>query len=106
MGTRGMIVVEVVAEDAFQVCFVENDHMIETFAADRADQTLDVMVLPRGTRRDRDVFDAELSQATERIARAATAEQKEGAELFFLFTVRFPSLAKARGREGDIVTGG
>lgn len=40
MGTRGMVVVEVVAEDALQVCLVKNDHMIETFAADRGKNKL------------------------------------------------------------------
>ncbi len=42
-----VIVVEVSGEDALQVGFVEDDDVVEAFAAERADEPLDVRVLPR-----------------------------------------------------------
>ena len=48
-----MIVLAVAREDAPQMRLVENDHVIETLSAQRADQALDVRILP-GTRRGRD----------------------------------------------------
>jgi hypothetical protein len=50
-----MIVRAVAREDAPQMRLVENDHVIETLSPQRADQTLDVRILP-GTRRGRDDF--------------------------------------------------
>jgi len=43
---------------------VENDHVIQTLSADRADQAFDMRILPR-TRRGRDDFrDAHARQST------------------------------------------
>ena len=37
--------------------FIDHDHMIETFAANRADEALNVWILPRRTRCGEDFFD-------------------------------------------------
>jgi hypothetical protein len=42
---------------------VDDDHVIETFSSDRADQTFDVRILPRTRRRGDDLGDAHASQS-------------------------------------------
>jgi hypothetical protein len=37
---------KIARQDAAQVTLVEDDNVIQTFAADRTDETLDVRVLP------------------------------------------------------------
>ncbi len=41
-----MIIGEVAFEDAREVCFVENDHVIQAFSPDRADQPFNIRRLP------------------------------------------------------------
>ena len=41
-----MMILKIARQYAAQVTLVEDDNVIQTFAADRADQTLDVWVLP------------------------------------------------------------
>src|SRR5262245_32882596 len=47
MNARSIVIGSVLAQDPPQVRLPEYDHMVETFPADRADQPLDVRVLPR-----------------------------------------------------------
>src|SRR5207248_1627306 len=46
MNARFIIVRGIAAQDPAQVRLPEHDHVVETFPADRADQPLDVWVLP------------------------------------------------------------
>ena len=42
----GVIVAEVHSENSPKMLLVENDHMVEAFPADRADESLDVRIPP------------------------------------------------------------
>ena len=53
-----VIVGEVITENPLQMISVQDDHVVETFTAYRADDSLGVRILPRRTRRDEDFFDA------------------------------------------------
>src|SRR6266446_2209370 len=57
MRSASVIVLEIGRQDAAQVGFIENDDVIETLAADRADDALDIGVLPRGARCSDDLVD-------------------------------------------------
>src|SRR6266436_4746753 len=57
MRSGAVIVLKISRQDAAQVGFVENDDVIETLAADRADDALDIGVLPRGARCGDDLVD-------------------------------------------------
>jgi len=46
MGSRRVVVVSVGVENALQVCFAEDDHMVKTFSPDRADDAFHITVLP------------------------------------------------------------
>jgi hypothetical protein len=46
-----VMVLKILGQDAAQVMLVEDDDVIQTFAADRADEALDIWILPRGPRR-------------------------------------------------------
>jgi len=59
MRARVFIVFEVGSEDSAQTAFIEHDDVIQTLAANRADQSLDVRVLPRRLRRGEHLSDAE-----------------------------------------------
>ncbi len=63
MGPRGVVVLKILREDAHQVCLVDHDDMVEAFSPNRADQPLDVRILPRGAGRDRHLFDSKLDHA-------------------------------------------
>jgi hypothetical protein len=52
-----MIIVEIFGQEPSQISLVQNDHVIQAFAADTPDQPFDVGVLPRTPRRDAHVFD-------------------------------------------------
>ena len=58
MGARDVIVIEIIREDVFQVRFVQHDHVVQAFAADRADQPFNVGILPRRTRSADDFFNS------------------------------------------------
>src|SRR5438128_12492582 len=47
MNARFIIIRGILTQDPAQVRLPEYDHVVETFPADRADQSLDVRVLPR-----------------------------------------------------------
>src|SRR5262249_5214552 len=47
MNPRFIIIRGILAQDPAQVRLPEHDHVVETFPSDRADQPLDVRVLPR-----------------------------------------------------------
>ena len=50
MWTIRVVVLEVLTENSNQMCLVQDDDVIEALATNRADQALDVSVLPRGAR--------------------------------------------------------
>src|SRR5439155_17869945 len=52
-----MIVGEVAGQDAAQVAFAENQNVIQTLAADRADEPLREGILPRAVRSREDFLD-------------------------------------------------
>jgi len=58
-----MIVVDVLSQDAPQVTLVEDDHMVETLAANATDRPLDVRILPWRARRRPNLADAEAIDA-------------------------------------------
>ena len=47
MGPRLIIVGSIRAYDSAQVRFTEHDHVVQAFPADRADEPLDICILPR-----------------------------------------------------------
>ena len=47
MGSGPVMVLKIPRQDAAQVMLVKDDDVIQTFAADRADEALDIGVLPR-----------------------------------------------------------
>jgi hypothetical protein len=58
MRARLMVIGEVVGQDAAQMSFAEDQNVIQTLAADRADEALRERVLPRTLRRRKDFVDA------------------------------------------------
>src|SRR6266704_206997 len=62
MNARYIIISGKLAQDPAQVRLPEHDHVVETFPSDRADQSLDVRVLPRRSGRDRLVPNAHCAQ--------------------------------------------
>src|SRR3954468_23338381 len=58
-----IVVMRVRAQHMTQMTLSEHDHMIKTLASDRADQTFDIAVLPRRSRRCRSVANAHRSNA-------------------------------------------
>lgn len=51
-----VMVFEILEQDVAQVLFVKDDNVIQTFAAHRADEALDLRVLPRRPRRSDNFF--------------------------------------------------
>ena len=51
-----MIIVQLVGENKAQVIIVQHDDVVQAFPADRADQSFDHGILPRGTRRNELLF--------------------------------------------------
>ena len=47
MGPRAVIVIDVREQDAAQMALVDHEYMIQALAANRADDSLDVGILPR-----------------------------------------------------------
>ena len=66
MCARGVVVGGVFLEHARGVAFVDGNDFVEAFATNRSDHALDVGVLPRASRRDGDVFDAESFEAPQK----------------------------------------
>src|SRR5271154_390685 len=58
MGPRHIIIVGIPAQDSAQVRFAKYDHVVETFAANRADESLNVSILPGRSGCDRMVPNA------------------------------------------------
>ena len=52
-----VVVLKVCRQHTAQVMLIEDDDVIETFAADRADDALDIGVLPRRSRCSDDLLD-------------------------------------------------
>ncbi len=63
MSSRFVIVREVTRQDSAQVSFAEHDHVIQTLAPDRANQSLNVGGLPGRPVRDDDFLDAHVTDA-------------------------------------------
>src|SRR5260370_8016066 len=57
MSPRHIIIGGISAQDPAQVRFAKHDHVVETFAADRADESLNVSILPGRSGCDRTVPD-------------------------------------------------
>jgi hypothetical protein len=58
MGARPVVVSEVAGQDAAKVSLVENEHVIQALAPDRADEPLGERVLPPALRRRENFVDA------------------------------------------------
>jgi hypothetical protein len=58
-----MIVIDILAKESPQVLLVEDNQVIETLAANTADDPFDVRALPRRVRRRQDLLDAEAFDA-------------------------------------------
>lgn len=58
-----MVIREVAGQHSFEMVFVEHDHMIETLAAERADDPFGVGILPRRSRGGDHRFDAQVLDA-------------------------------------------
>jgi hypothetical protein len=58
-----MIILAVGLEDAPEMRFVDDDHVIETLSSDRADQAFNIRILPWTRRRGDDFGDAHASQS-------------------------------------------
>src|SRR5207237_3564702 len=56
---RGMVVTEITAQTPTEVSLVEDNHVVEDFAADGANHALDEGVLPRRARRGENLGDAD-----------------------------------------------
>ena len=67
MGTSKVVVVEVVLENALEVSFAEDDHLIQAFSADGLDQSFGVRILPRRARRSGLFLDAESRHASDEL---------------------------------------
>src|SRR5215475_2182280 len=59
VGARLMVIAEIVGEDAAEVSLVEDEHVIQTLAPDRAGEPFREGVLPRALRRREDLLDAQ-----------------------------------------------
>ena len=55
-----MVIIEVAGQNAFEVGFVEHDHMIETLSSDRANHPFRVGILPRTPGCGEHFFDAQM----------------------------------------------
>jgi hypothetical protein len=63
VGPRMVVIIEVAGQDAPEVGLVEHDHMIQTLASDRTDQSFDIGILPGRPRRGQHFLDAHTLQA-------------------------------------------
>src|SRR5713101_5159179 len=60
--SRLVIVGGIWAKDTAQVRFAEYDHVVEAFPSDRANESLNIRILPRRSGRDRPVVNAHGAQ--------------------------------------------
>jgi hypothetical protein len=58
VGPGALVVLEVPGEDASQVALAQDEDMVETLSADRADQAFREGILPRASRSREDLSDA------------------------------------------------
>jgi len=63
MRSRVMMILKIARQHAAQVTLAEDDNVIQTFAADRSDETLGVGILPGRSRRGDDLDDAHRANA-------------------------------------------
>jgi polyisoprenoid-binding protein YceI len=59
MRSRLVVISEVLAKNAAKVSLAKHDGVVETFPANRANEPLDVTVLPKRTGRGQNGFDTE-----------------------------------------------
>ncbi len=57
MRSGSVIVVQIASQDPPQVTLAENDDVVQAFPTDRADDPLDVRILPGRARRDENLLD-------------------------------------------------
>ena len=101
MGSRRVVVGHIRAKDPFEVTLIEDDDMIETLAADGANQTLHVGRLPRRVWGDAYILAAEAAHpAAEAFAvdGIAVAQQVPGCRLPREGLYRLLGGARAVGR--------
>ena len=60
MRARLVIVVEVIPQHLSQMVFIEDDHVVESFPSNGADDSLHKRILPRGPPRDPHLLDTEV----------------------------------------------
>ena len=63
MWARAMVVIEVLTKNSNQMCLVQDDDVIKALATNRADQALDVSVLPRGARCRQHFLDSQIGDS-------------------------------------------
>ena len=63
MGPPAVVVVEVIGQQPFQMPLVDHDHVVEAFAADRPDQSLDVRALPGASGSGEHLLEAHVADA-------------------------------------------
>ena len=100
MHSRVVIVIEVSGEDPLQVRFAQQDDVIQAFAADGTDQSLDVRILPRRARGGDHFLDAQVvdplaeADAVDAVAVALQVAQRR------VVWKRFDDLLRGPGRAG------
>jgi hypothetical protein len=62
-----MVVVEVSGQDAAEVSFAEDEHVIQAFASDRSDEPFRERILPRAMRRREHLLDLHALQAVPKL---------------------------------------
>jgi hypothetical protein len=79
-----MVIDEIVGQDAAEVSLTEDEHVIEAFAPDRADEPLRERVLPRALRRRENLVDPHALHAVPKqltVDRVAVAKEVGGGGL-------------------------
>ncbi len=58
MRSGSVVIIEVRNKDPSQMPFIQDDHVVQALASDRADDSFNVRILPRGSGSNHDVLDA------------------------------------------------
>src|SRR5947207_12224940 len=78
VSARPLVVFEIQLQDATQPSFIQDDDVVQALAANRADQALDIGILPRRSRSREDVANAQPASRFVKflsVARVAIAKQ-------------------------------
>src|SRR5207245_9051805 len=73
VGPRAVVVASVAVQTTTEVSFVQEDHVVEEFAADRSDHALGERVLPGRTGRRKNFGDAHATNPSPKLAAAVDA---------------------------------